>query len=129
MPLSSSPYVLLACNSIAAFATAAGINFVVRPTQLLPVWGLRLPTDPNDRKTVKTLATVFGIRDIFMGAAMFAVAHSGNMDCLGMVQLATAGVAIGDGLVAISHGVPSWTHWSGALVFATLGGILLGAAD
>ncbi|KAJ7095228.1 hypothetical protein B0H15DRAFT_828583 [Mycena belliarum] len=111
-PLSQSPYLVWASF---AFGT---IFFEFAP-----------PKNPDDRRMVDSLMVVYGVRDIFMGAAIWAGALNGHMSTVGWTLLAAGAVATADGAVCKSHGKGEWGHWSYAPMVVATGAMLLGVAD
>ena len=73
---------------------------------------------------------VYGIRDIFMGAAIYAAALCGTRQTLGWIVVAAGCVAGTDGAVCrFMVGKGEMNHWSYAPVLVVLGAVLLGAFD
>ncbi|KAL6715427.1 hypothetical protein ACLMJK_006388 [Lecanora helva] len=82
------------------------------------------------KKTVDALAIVYGVRDIYMGAAIYAATLCGTRQALGWIVVAGACVAATDGAVCkFMVGKGEMNHWSYAPLMALLGGVILGAFD
>jgi hypothetical protein len=55
---------------------------------------------------------VYGIRDIFMGLAIYATTYFRNRTALGWILLSASAVAFGDGVVCRMYsGTGEWGHW------------------
>ncbi|KAK3322952.1 hypothetical protein B0H66DRAFT_217463 [Apodospora peruviana] len=110
-----------------AFATlfiGFGFNAIFNPTHALTFFEFSPPTDPATARMVDSLLAVYGVRDIFMGVAIFSAAFFGTKQSQGWTLLAASGVAIVDGIVCWTHGQGQWGHWSYAPAVAVVGGLL-----
>ncbi|KAK9781101.1 hypothetical protein AB5N19_13237 [Seiridium cardinale] len=126
---SQSPAATLAACVFATIHTAFGINAIIRPTHALTFFEFKPPAEKGARDMVNSLMAVYGVRDIFMGAAMYATALLGSPQALGWILISATGVAIADGLVCYSYGKGQWGHWSHAPIFTAVGLVLLGLFD
>ena len=87
------------------------------------------PASIADKRLVDSLMVVYGARDIFMGAALYAAAWAGNRKTLGLITLAGSAVAFVDGIVCWQAGQGEWNHWGYAPMLTVVGSLLLGVAD
>ncbi|KAI0162887.1 hypothetical protein BJ166DRAFT_497557 [Pestalotiopsis sp. NC0098] len=127
---SQSAPVISAAYFFAAISIGFGINAILRPAHGLSFFELPLPAgDKAARATVESLMVVYGVRDIFMGAAMAATAAFGTPAALGWILIAGSGVAVADGLVCYGHGKGQWNHWGHAPLGLAVGLVLLGLFD
>ncbi|SPO06360.1 related to integral membrane protein [Cephalotrichum gorgonifer] len=112
----------------AAFATifvAFGVNAILQPSNTLTFFELSAPTAPADRQIVDALLAVYGVRDIFMGAAIYAAAYFGSRKALGWIVISGSAVAFADGAVCqVYAGNGAWNHWGYAPVLTVVGGLL-----
>ena len=121
----------LASNVFATIFIGFGINAILRPKSGLSFFELPYPTfSPAQKQLADALLAVYGVRDIFMGLAMYAVAYCGDRKTLGFVVLAAAAVAFADGAVCkVMVGQGEWNHWGYAPIVAGVGGVLLSGSD
>jgi hypothetical protein len=103
-----------------------GINAILRPDHALTFFEFEPPALPADKALVNSLMVVYGIRDIFMGVAVFAAAYHRAHKTMGWILIAIGGVAFGDGLVCYQAGKGEWNHWGYAPVLAVVGSLFLG---
>ncbi|KAJ5851628.1 uncharacterized protein N7529_011013 [Penicillium soppii] len=129
MPLSQSVGLRLASSAIATTCIAFGVNAILRPDHALTFFEFRPPSAREDKLIVDSLMAIYGVRDIFMGAAILAASHLGTHSALGWILIATSGVALADGLVCWNNGQGEWNHWGYALVAAVIGSLSLGIFD
>jgi len=129
MALSQSPALIWASHAFASIITGFGINAFIRPAHALTFFEFTPPASPADRRMVDSLMAVYGIRDVFIGAAIESALLFGTRKSLGWVLLSFGMVAFVDGLVCFSHGKGQWHHWSYAPMVTALGSILVGALD
>ena len=140
MMLSTLPYLELAASFYATIFIGFGILAFVNPAKALSFFELPYPQIPpksatkvgsaEAKKTVDCLSVVYGVRDIYMGAAMYAAALYGTRQALGWIVVAAGGVAGVDGVVCkFMVGKGEMNHWGYAPVMIVLGGVLLGAFD
>lgn len=127
--VSQSPYLAWASFAFGTVCTGFGIYAILRPAHALGLFALKPPKNPADQRVVDSLMVVYGVRDIFMGVAMWAATLNGHTTTVGWLLLATAGVAAADGFVCKSHGKGEWGHWSFIPVGVTTGAMLLGVLD
>ncbi|KAL1954527.1 hypothetical protein VTO42DRAFT_1087 [Malbranchea cinnamomea] len=129
MARSQSSALQLAANVFGTIFVGFGINAVVRPDNALMFFEFAPPRAPQDKEMVDSLMAVYGVRDIFMGLAIYAAAWVGTRRSLGWTLIAASGVAFADGLVCWAHGKGEWNHWGYAPVIAVVGTLLLGVLD
>ena len=114
-------YKFIAANVFATIFIGFGINAIIRPRHALEFFDFQAPTSPLDQNVVDGLMVVYGVRDIFMGLAIYAASFCGNRKALGWILLASCGVAIVDGAVCkIYAGKGEWGHWSYAPAIAVI---------
>jgi hypothetical protein len=139
MALSSNSYLPIAAGVIATIFTGFGINAMVNPQGGLTFFELEYPSQATvkDREVlskfklaVDALSVVYGARDVFIGAALYATFFFGSKEALGWICVA-AGVTAGvDGAVCkFMIGKGAMNHWGYAPGVAAVGLLLLGAAD
>lgn len=126
---SQLPAVTLAACVFATIHVGFGLNAILRPTHALTFFEFRPPADRGARDLVNSLMAVYGARDVFMGAAIYATAAFGSPRALGWILVAATGVALADGMVCYAHGRGYWSHWGHAPVFTAVGLVLLGVFD
>ncbi|PVH71800.1 hypothetical protein DL98DRAFT_503169, partial [Cadophora sp. DSE1049] len=134
MPLSHSPSLLIAANIFATILLSFGLNAIFRPLSALSFFELYPSTISSTHETtlINALMVVYGIRDVFMGvaiyvAAYYAKASVGGRKVLGTMLTAGSVVAFIDGAVCkwiVGEG--EWGHWGYAPVMGIVGGVLMG---
>ena len=128
---------------------------MVRPASALAPFELDVPI--GARELVDKLMVIYGVRDIFMGVAMYAAAASASASAstataatagaagaaagsrggkgdharrmLGWIVVAGSGVAFVDGAVCRLGGKGEWNHWGYAPLLTVVGALLLGVLD
>ncbi len=132
MPLSHSPLLTSLSSLFATIFVAFGINAIIRPEHALSFFELYTSSStPSETFVIiNALMVVYGIRDIFMGIAMYAAAYYKQRKVLGAIAIAGAGVAWVDGAVCKwVVGKGEWGHWGYAPAVAAVGGLLMGVLD
>lgn len=87
------------------------------------------PAAAAEHHLVKRLMAIYGVRDIFMGLAIYVAASLGTRKSLGWTLISTCAVAVADGLICLMDGHDQWSHWGHGLMIGVLGSILLGVFD
>ncbi len=138
--LSTLLYLELAASFYATIFIGFGILWFVNPPKALSFFELPYPQVTSKsptkkvladaKKTMDAISIVYGVRNIFMGAAIYAAALCGTRQALGWIVVAAGCVAATDGAVCkFMVGKVAMNHWSYAPVMVMLGGVLLGAFD
>jgi hypothetical protein len=139
MAFTSNEYLPIAAGVIATIFTGFGINAMVNPQGGLTFFELQYPSQATvkDREVlskfklaIDTLSVVYGIRDVFIGVAMYATVLFGSKEALGWICVAAGLTAGVDGAVCkFMVGKGEMNHWGYAPMVIGLGLLLLGAAD
>lgn len=129
MTVSQSRALYLAATAFATLFVGFGVNAVIRPDHALTFFELKPPSAPADHRLVNSLMAVYGVRDIFMGLAIYAATFSGTARSLGWILISASAVAFADGAVCWTHGQGQWSHWSYAPIVTVVGSLLLGVFD
>ena len=129
MTISNSPFLHIAANVIGTIFVGFGVNAILRPDNALTFFEWEAPTTASDKSLVDNLMIIYGVRDIFMGLAMYATTHFGNRKALGWILIAGSGVAFADGVVCWNQGKGEWNHWGYAPMLTVVGSLLLGILD
>ncbi|TVY84212.1 hypothetical protein LSUE1_G001106 [Lachnellula suecica] len=130
MPLSHSRNLLTATSIFGTIFIAGGLNAIFRPGPALEFFDLNAAAAVSDQSLVDTLMLVYGVRDIFIGPAMYSAAYSGDRKHWGLIVLAGGGVAFVDGLACWLYvGKGEWNHWGYPPLVAGVGAVLLGVLD
>lgn len=121
---------ITASTVFATIFIAAGINAILRPEHALTFFEFEYPSTLSPAKdVVDALMLVYGIRDIFMGVAMYAAAWHGNRKTLGWIVFVGGIVAVADGIACRgkgANGKAEWGHWGYAPMLIVVGGLLVG---
>ncbi|KAF3483140.1 uncharacterized protein GIQ15_02464 [Arthroderma uncinatum] len=129
MAISNSYPVLIAANVFATMCVRFGINAILRPDHGVSFFELSPPTSGPERTLFNSLMAVYGVRDVFMGLAIYATACLGERKALGWILLGVSGVAFADGVVCAVNGAGEWNHWTYAPVVMAVGVAALGVLD
>jgi hypothetical protein len=129
MPISQSPILLVASQALATVGVGFGINAILRPENALTLFEWDPPTTKADLEVVNSLLAVYGVRDIFMGLALYSAALWGTRKSLGWTLIASGGVALADGYICYLHGHGQWNHWTYMPIVAGVGALLTGIFD
>ncbi|KAJ5099811.1 hypothetical protein N7532_006812 [Penicillium argentinense] len=129
MPLSQAGGLRLAASAFGTIFIGFGINAILRPDHALTFFEFAPPVGAADHRLVDSLMAVYGIRNIFMGLAIYAAAFLGTSASLGLTLIFASAVAVGDGAVCWTHGQGQWSHWGYAPMIAVVGSLLLGIFD
>lgn len=113
-------------NAFGTIFIGFGINAILRPANALTFFELARPASAADAAAVDALLAVYGVRDIFMGLAIYVASWFGSSRALGWIVVAAAGVAFGDGVVCWRMGAGEWNHWGYAPMVLGVGGLILG---
>lgn len=102
-----------------------GVNALLRPANALEFFELAMPAEEGGQHLVEALLAVYGVRDIFMGAAIYAAAYFGSNKALGWILVSASAVAFADGAVCqVYAGAGEWNHWGYAPAVAAVGALL-----
>lgn len=130
MAVSSSPYLLVAATLFATIFVGFGLNGIFRPRSAFEVFEFDFPATPADQKLVNSLMVLYGVRDLFMGVAIYSAVYFGTRKTLGLILVAGSGVAFVDGAVCRAQiGRGEWNHWGYAPALTLVGALLLGCLD
>jgi hypothetical protein len=128
--ISQSRALLFAASIFATIFVGFGINAILRPENALEFFEFQELASTADKKLLDGLMIVYGVRDIFMGLAIYSTAYFGNRKALGWILIAGSGVAFVDGLVCKTQvGKGEWNHWGYAPMLTAVGGLLIGALN
>ncbi|KAM5444020.1 hypothetical protein MferCBS31731_000537 [Microsporum ferrugineum] len=129
MAISNSYPILIIANLFAAMCIGFGINAIVRPEHGVSFFELAPPTAGPEKILFNSLMAIYGVRDVFMGLAIFAAAFTGERKALGWILLGVGVVAFADGVVCAVNGAGEWNHWGYAPVVMAVGLMALGVLD
>ncbi|KAK5654237.1 hypothetical protein OQA88_7412 [Cercophora sp. LCS_1] len=116
----------LISHFVATLFVGFGVNAIVNPASALSFFEFVHPAGAGEVGLVNSLLAVYGVRDIFMGVAIYAAALAGTNKSLGLTMLAAGLVAAADGYVCFVHGAGEMNHWGYAPLLVVTGGLLLG---
>ncbi|KAF2161807.1 hypothetical protein M409DRAFT_37497 [Zasmidium cellare ATCC 36951] len=125
MPISQSPMPRFAACFFATLFVGFGVNAMVNPEAALSFFELKYPLLQDQKNIVDVLSMVYGVRDIFMGVAIFATAYFGTTPALGWILVAAGACAGVDGWACKTIvGQAEMNHWGYAPVVGVLGLVL-----
>jgi hypothetical protein len=123
--MSNAFYLRIAASIIATLFIGFGINALLNPASALSFFELQYSTISPERKVVDVLLAAYGVRDIFMGLAMYIAAYFGDRRVLGWTTVAAGAVAGADGgICKFMIGRGEWKHWGHGLMEVVLGAVL-----
>ncbi|RAL15224.1 DUF4267 domain-containing protein [Aspergillus homomorphus CBS 101889] len=129
MPLSQHAALPRIANAFGTIFIGFGLNALLRPEHALTFFEWALPTSLPERQLVTSLIHIYGVRDIFMGLAIYAAAFYGTRQSLGWTLVASSAVAFADGAVCWGWGQGQWGHWGYAPMITAVGAMLVGVLD
>ncbi|KAJ3110567.1 hypothetical protein HK100_002995 [Physocladia obscura] len=104
---------------IATIFVGFGANAIVRPANALSFFGFTIPSSAAETKLVEFLLALYGVRDVFMGAALGAAAWVGDFRVLGLTLISAGAVACADGVLCyLANTGEEWNHAYGVGVIA-----------
>jgi hypothetical protein len=127
MSSSQSFYLRIAASAFATIFVGFGVNAIIRPDNALSFFEWPMPYATADRQLVNNLLAVYGVRDVFVGLAIYAATAFGNSKTLGWILISASAVAFADGAICYQNGAGQMNHWSYAPILTVVGGLLLGA--
>ncbi|KAK5102271.1 hypothetical protein LTR70_000057 [Exophiala xenobiotica] len=130
--LSSSPILRLLSTIFATIFIGFGINAILQPASALSFFEWEYPTPDSSKRIIDGLLLLYGVRDIFMGLAIYVAAWYGDRRTLGGIVVCASVVAGADGWVCrVVNGVGGgeWGHWGYAPVVFGVGVLCLGVLD
>lgn len=130
MPPSHHPALLPTATAIGTIFLGFGLAFTYNPRSALPFFEFAIPASAADAALADSLITLYAVRDIFMGVAIYAAAYFKERRTLGVLLVAGGLVAGADGVVVkglIGRG--EWNHWGYAPVLVLVGAVLSGVVD
>ena len=143
---SQTRWLLIAANAFASIFIAFGVNAIFRPANGLSFFEFphaapitaasskeAKAAAQQDAKVIDALMAIYGVRDIFMGVAIYAATYfssANDRSVLGYILIATSAVAFADGVICAAHKTGAeWNHWGYAPIIAGVGATLLGVFD
>ena len=129
MPISQSPILTILSHAFATLFVGFGINAMIRPANALTFFEWHPPIQTADLKVLEGLLAVYGVRDIFMGFALYAEGTWGTKKSLGWTLMAASAVAFADGYICFIHGKGQMNHWGYAPMLTAVGALLAGLFD
>jgi len=127
---SQYPPLRLTATALGTIFVGFGINAILRPVNALSFFELGPLAATANQDLIDALMVVYGVRDIFMGLAIYAAAYYKNTKALGLILIAGSAVAFTDGYVCKAYvGTGEMNHWGYAPILTVLGTLLLGILD
>lgn len=128
--MSQASWPLILANIFGTITLGYGINAILRPYNALEPFQFNALAATADKNFVEGMMIIYGARDIFIGAAIYATAYFGTRKALGWILMSFSAVAFVDGVVCKAYvGAGEWTHWGYAPVVTAVGGVLAGFLD
>lgn len=92
-----SPVFSVIATALGLLAISLGVNALLNPLTVFEPFGLN--SAGSDSTLVKVLVSLYGVRNILMGSAVYIAAFAGNRQTLVYMAFACFGVGVGDGLI------------------------------
>ena len=129
LKLSEASWLRLIAGIYGTIFIGFGINCMLRPVSALSFFEWEMPSLPSSRHLIEQIMIIYGIRDVFMGVALYATAYYRATKACGWMLLACSAVAFTDGYVCWMQGKGQWTHWNYAPFLTVFGCLMLGCVD
>lgn len=128
MGLSRSPLLPYFSTLFSAIFLLFGLTYILRPRTGFSLFGFTAsPTSPSDWALMERIMVLYGAKDVFVAAAIFASTWCGTRRCAGLVLVAAAACAGVDGwVVRQESGTGEWNHWGYGGVMGGLGLVMAG---
>lgn len=127
MPISASPTLRYAALFFGTVFLGFGANYILRPYDAFGTFGLPYVSNSADQAIIDSFSKLFGVKDLFMGVAIYAATFLGSRQLRGVLLLAASAGAVADGAIVKAHtGTGEWNHWGYGSMVGVLGALTLG---
>ncbi|KAH4917530.1 hypothetical protein HBH70_019220 [Parastagonospora nodorum] len=128
MGLSRHPALLYASTAFSCILFGFGLTYMLYPRIGYSLYGFSAsPSSTSEWAVMERIMILYGAKDLFMGAAIFASTWFGTRKSAGMILIAGGLCAGLDGVVVKNEaGTGEWNHWGYGSVMVGLGGSMLG---
>jgi hypothetical protein len=127
MAISRSPALRYAALFFGTVFLGFGANYILRPYDAFGTFGLPYVSNSADQEIIDSFCKLFGVKDVFMGIAIYSAVFLGSRQTLGVLLLAASAGAIADGTIVKAHaGTGEWNHWGYGSMIGVLGALTLG---
>jgi hypothetical protein len=128
MGLSRHPILPYLCTIFGTIFLGFGMTYILYPRAGYSMYGFSSgPTNPLDWAVMERIMILYGAKDVFIAAAIFASTWYGTRRSAGLIMLA-AGVCAGvDGYIVKGEaGTNEWNHWGYGSMMGVIGCVMAG---
>ncbi|KAF1844792.1 uncharacterized protein K460DRAFT_365756 [Cucurbitaria berberidis CBS 394.84] len=126
--LSTHPTLPYLSSFFASVFLGFGVTYILYPQTAYSLYGFSSsPTNLVDWAVMKRVMILYGAKDLFIAAAIFASTWYGTRKSAGLVLMAASACAGVDGyVVGKEAGTNHWNHWGYGSVMGVLGVVMTG---
>lgn len=128
MPLSRHPLLPYLSTLFGTICLGFGITYMLYPRTGYSLYGFHSsPSTASEWAIMERIMVLYGAKDVFIAAAIFASTWFGTRKSAGLI-VAAAGLCAGvDGYVVKQEaGTNEWNHWGYGSAMVGLGGVMAG---
>lgn len=105
-----------------------GVTYILYPQVGYGLYGFKSePTDATNWAVMERVMVLYGAKDLFIAAAIFASTWYGTRRSAGLILMAASASAGIDGyVVGAEAGTNHWNHWGYGMVMGILGLVMTG---
>jgi hypothetical protein len=128
MPLSNHPAMKYASTLFSIIFLGFGLTYMLYPQTGYSLYGFsNTPSTSHDWAVMERIMSLYGAKDLFIAAAIFASTWFGTRKSAGMILIAGGACAGIDGWVVKGEaGTGEWNHWGYGGAMVVLGAIMMG---
>jgi hypothetical protein len=128
MPLSKHPAIKYVSTLFSTIFVGFGLTYVLYPRTGYSLYGFsNEPTSAHDWAVVERVMILYGVKDLFIAAAIFASTWFGTTKSAGTILIAGGACAGADGWVVRGEaGTGECNHWGYGSAMVGLGAVMMG---
>jgi hypothetical protein len=128
MPLSNHPVIKYVSTLFSVIFLGFGMTYMLYPRTGYSLYGFsNTPSTPHDWAVTERIMVLYGAKDLFIAAAVFASTWFGTRKSAGMILIAGGACAGVDGWVVKGEsGTGEWNHWGYGSAMMGLGAVMMG---
>ncbi|KAH7073782.1 hypothetical protein BKA63DRAFT_514774 [Paraphoma chrysanthemicola] len=128
MPLSRHPALPYVATLFGTIFLGFGITYILYPQTGYSLYGFSsAPRSTSEWEIMERVMTLYGAKDIFLAAAIFASTWFGTRKSAGLILIAAGTCGGVDGYVVKQEaGTNEWNHWGYSSVMALVGAVMAG---
>jgi hypothetical protein len=128
MPLSRHPALPYAATFFSIICLGFGITYMLYPQTGYALYGFSsAPKTTSEWEVMERVMILYGAKDVFIAAAIFASTWFGTRKSAGLILVAAGFCGGVDGYVVKQEaGSNEWNHWGYSSVMVLLGAVMAG---